>query len=164
MLAQLKTQLYGKYRSLPERDQRAAMILAIALIPALLYFILVFPVQRAHARFSIELQGKEADLAWMQESVARMNALRGSGGGQMRQGQSLSQVISDSAPRHQLQISRIQPRDNNEIQVWLEDAKFEHILRWLHQSENDYGLVVTNMNITVSKNPGYVKVQVKFRG
>lgn len=164
MLRQLQIQLYGKYKALPERDQRAALILAVALIPALLYFALVFPVQRAHARLTTELQAKEVDLAWMQESVARLGMMKGSGGGQMRQGQSLSQVISDSAPRHQLQISRIQPRDNNEIQVWLEDTKFENILRWLHQCETDYGLAVTNMNITVGKTPGHVKVQVKFRG
>jgi len=164
MIAQALAPLKEKYQAMPERDRRALLMLGIFLLPALLYFALIFPVQRAHARFSQELEAKQSELQWMQESVAKMQSLRGSAVGTQRQGRGLSQLISDSAPRYQLQISRIQPRGDDEIQVWLEDAPFDQLVQWLHQSEQDFGLVVASINMTAGKNPGWVKMQVKFKG
>lgn len=164
MIAQALTPLKEKYLAMPERDRRALLILGIFLLPALLYFALVFPVQRAHSSLSQQLEAKQADLQWMQESAAKMKSMRGSNVGGQRQGRGLSQLVSDSAPRYQLQISRIQPRGDDEIQVWLEDAPFDQLVHWLHQSEQDFGLVVASINMTAGKNPGWVKMQVKFKG
>lgn len=163
-LTDLNQQWRNWYGSKSAADQRALKLMAIVLVPALIYFALVFPLQRARGNLTTEVMKQEAELATMQENVARVLASRGGGGGKLeRSGRRLSQLISDTAPQFNLIVSRLQPRGDNEVQVWLEDASFDDGLRWLHQMETGYGLQVASLNVSSGKASGIVKLQLKLK-
>lgn len=163
-LMQLKQQALTWYQARPPQDQRALKIMAIVLIPALLYFALVFPLQRARNQLAIEVIDQETALATMQENVARVLASRGAGTGKLdRAGRRLNQLISDTAPEFNLVLSRLQPKGDNEMQVWLEEASFEDTMRWLHQLETGYGLQIASLNITSGRASGVVKLQLRLK-
>jgi len=152
------------YQARPTQDQRALKLLAIVLVPALLYFALVFPLQRARQTLTADVIEQETALATMQENVARVLASRGaSSGKQDRAGRRLNQLISDTAPEFNLVVSRLQPKGDNEMQIWLEEASFEDCLRWLHQLETGYGIQIASLNLSAGKASGVVKLQVKVR-
>lgn len=163
-LTQLKQQWQSWYAARPPQDQRALKLMALVLLPALIYFALVFPLQRARSQLSVAVTTQEAELSTMQANVVRVLASRGSGHGKLdRAGRRLQQLISDSAPEFNLVLSRLQPKGDNELQVWLEEASFDDSLRWLHQLETGYGLQVAALNITSGRNSGMVKLQLRLK-
>ncbi|NQD35671.1 type II secretion system protein M [Permianibacter sp. IMCC34836] len=163
-LTDLKQQAQNWYASKSAADKRALTLMALVLVPALIYFTLVFPLQRARNNLSADVLKQEAELATMQENVARVLASRGGAGGKLdRAGRRLPQLISDTAPQFNLIVSRLQPRGDNEVQIWLEDASFDDGLRWLHQMETGYGLQVASLNISSGKASGMVKLQLKLK-
>ena len=163
-LTELKQKSLGWYQSRPTQDQRALKLLAIFLVPALLYFMLVFPLQRARQNLTADVIEQETALATMQENVARVLASRGAGSSKLdRAGRRLNQLISDTAPEFNLVVSRLQPKGDNEMQIWLEEASFDDCLRWLHQLETGYGIQIASLNLSTGKASGVVKLQVKVR-
>jgi len=163
-LATLKQQWQVWYAARPPQDQRAIKIMAIVLIPALIYFALVFPLQRARSQLGVEVIKHEADLATMQENVARVLASRASGTGKLdRAGRRLNQLVSDTAPEFHLTVSRLQPKGDNELQVWIDDANFGDCLRWLHQLETGYGLQIVALNAVTGKVSGVGKLQLRLK-
>ncbi|HEX4910274.1 MAG TPA: type II secretion system protein M [Permianibacter sp.] len=163
-LTELKQKSLAWYQSRPAQDQRALKLLAIFLVPALLYFALVFPLQRARQNLTADVIEQETALATMQENVARVLASRGAGSSKLdRAGRRLNQLISDTAPEFNLVVSRLQPKGDNEMQIWLEEASFDDCLRWLHQLETGYGIQIASLNLSTGKTSGVVKLQVKVR-
>lgn len=163
-ITDLKLKWRSWYDARPPQDQRALKLMALVLIPAVLYFGLVFPLQKARSRLTTEVATAEAELSTMQENVARVIASRGNSGGKLdRAGRRLNQLVSDTAPEFNLVVSRLQPRSDHELQVWLEDASFEDCLRWLHQLETGYGLQVASLNLSTGKASGMVKLQLKLK-
>lgn len=163
-LTELKQKSLAWYQSRPAQDQRALKLLAIFLVPALLYFALVFPLQRARQNLTADVIEQETALATMQENVARVLASRGAGSSKLdRAGRRLNQLISDTAPEFNLVVSRLQPKGDNEMQIWLEEASFDDCLRWLHQLETGYGIQIASLNLSTGKASGVVKLQVKVR-
>ncbi|MFZ5844032.1 MAG: type II secretion system protein GspM [Pseudomonadota bacterium] len=163
-LIELKQKFLIWYQARPAQDQRALKLLAIVLVPALLYFALVFPLQRARQTLTADVIEQETALATMQENVARVLASRGVSSGKLdRAGRRLNQLISDTAPEFNLVVSRLQPKGDNEMQIWLEEASFEDCLRWLHQLETGYGIQIASLNLSAGKASGVVKLQVKVR-
>lgn len=163
-LIELKQKFLTWYQARPAQDQRALKLLAIVLVPALLYFVLVFPLQRARQTLTADVIEQETALATMQENVARVLASRGASSGKLdRAGRRLNQLVSDTAPEFNLVVSRLQPKGDNEMQIWLEEASFEDCLRWLHQLETGYGIQIASLNLSAGKASGVVKLQVKVR-
>lgn len=163
-LTELKQKSLAWYQSRPAQDQRALKLLAIFLVPALLYFALVFPLQRARQNLTADVIEQETALATMQENVARVLASRGAGSSKLdRAGRRLNQLVSDTAPEFNLVVSRLQPKGDNEMQIWLEEASFDDCLRWLHQLETGYGIQIASLNLSTGKASGVVKLQVKVR-
>lgn len=152
------------YASRSPQDQRAVKLLALVLIPFLIYFVLVFPVQRAHASARMAVEAREAELATMQANVARVLASRGGGSGKLdRNGRRLNQLISDTAPQFNLTVSRLQPKGDHELQVWLEEAGADNCILWLHQLETGYGIQVAALNATTGKTSGVIKLQLRLK-
>ena len=73
-LTDVKQKFLVWYQARPTQDQRALKLLAIVLVPALLYFALVFPLQRARQTLTADVIEQETALATMQENVARVLA------------------------------------------------------------------------------------------
>lgn len=163
-LTELKQKSLVWFQSRPAQDQRALKLLALVLLPALLYFVLIFPVQRARQTLGADVAKQEQALTTMQENVARVLASRGAGSGKLdRAGRRLNQLLSDTAPEFNLVVSRLQPKGDNEMQIWLEEASFDDCLRWLHQLETGYGIQIASLNLNPGKTSGVVKLQVKVR-
>ncbi len=152
------------YASRSPQDQRAVILLTVVLIPFLLYFLLVFPLQRAHAAAVTAVAEREVALTKLQSDVARLLASRGTGSGKLdRNGRRLNQLVSDTAPQFNLTVSRLQPKGEHELQVWLEEAGADNCILWLHQLETGYGIQVAALNASTGKTSGVIKLQLRLK-
>jgi type II secretory pathway component PulM len=86
---------------------------------------------------------------------------RAAQGGQQSQS-SLTEVVDRSVKAHQLQMSRFQPGSSGDVQVRLDNAVFDHVLRWLHQLESGEGVSVRELSLSRGADAGLVNVSVRL--
>lgn len=156
----LTDDLRARYQALPPRDRRAVIAIAALLIPALLYLLLVLPLQRAHGRAATALADAEQDMQTVQDLLPQVQARRQGGG---RLSQPLAQTLTDTAAAAGLTISRLQPKTDHETQLWLDDVSVDDTLRWLHQLESQYGVEAESVNLVPSRQSGRARVTLKLR-
>ncbi len=57
---------------------------------------------------------------------------------------------------------RLQPNSRGEIQVRVENASFDDVLKWLHEMEYGQGLLVREVSVTQANSAGRVNVTVRI--
>jgi general secretion pathway protein M len=72
---------------------------------------------------------------------------------------SLDQLVNRSARQLGLTINRLQPQ-NNKLNVTLEHAKFNLVLQWLAQLQQQYGLTLDSVDFRADSTAGMVRVRV----
>jgi type II secretory pathway component PulM len=88
---------------------------------------------------------------------------------QLRQGgakagakRNLTSVINQSTSRLQLPVMRLQPNSRGEIQVRIENASFNDVLKWLNEMEYTESLLVREVSVTPAASAGRVNITVRI--
>ena len=102
-------------------------------------------------------------LIWMKQSAAQIKSSGGNAQETRRRGRNLNQILNSTSGVSQIAISRSQPRDNQQHQIWLDEVEFNQLLRWLSELQNDYGVFVSNLNLSSSPKTGYVRANITFQ-
>ena len=90
-------------------------------------------------------------LGWVDEVLGQLGSKR-----------NITTLINQSTARLKLPVSRLQPNSRGEIQVRLENAVFDDILKWLHAMEYREGLLVREVSITQAGTKGRVNATVRM--
>jgi general secretion pathway protein M len=144
-----------------QREQISLLVLGLALALYLLYVFVWSPLDTRRE----QLAGQNTAIADSQvrvdEMVSQLLQLRQSGA---RSGtkRNLTSVINESTSRLQLPVIRLQPNSRGEIQVRLENASFDDMLKWLHEMEYGEGLLVREVSVTQANSAGRVNVTVRI--
>ncbi len=155
--------LRERFDALEAREQMALKWLTVFLLPGLVYFGMVYPVQKQRQLMNDKVANAEQQLQYVQSNVQTLMSLRGAGVGEARNGRTLAQVVADSARNKQLVVARLQPKNDNELQVWLEQAEFDRVLPWLYELETVSGVRVASASITTGDEAGRVRVSLKLK-
>ena len=84
------------------------------------------------------------------------------GGARTGTQRNLTSVINESTSRFQLPVIRLQPNSRGEIQVRVENASFDDVLKWLHEMEYGQSLLVREVSVTPANTAGRVNVTVRI--
>jgi type II secretory pathway component PulM len=93
--------------------------------------------------------------------VSQLLELR-DGGAKAGAKRNLTAVINESTARFQLPVIRLQPNSRGEIQVRVENALFDDVLKWLHEMEYGQSLLVREVSVTPANSAGRVNVTVRI--
>lgn len=153
----MKQWFYG----LNAREQMSVMALALALLLYVVFVGVLEPL--SDKRASLEQQNTviAESLSDVDAMVSEIKQLRESGA-QTNGKRNLTTLINRSTSRLQLPVSRLQPNSRGEIQVRLEDAAFDDMLKWLHEMEYREGLLVREVSMTQGRSSGRVNVTVRM--
>lgn len=156
--------LKDKYNHLEGQEKKLLIFAGIFLTIFLFYFAVYQPMASSISSLQKSNSENQKLLIWMSQSAA---SIKGSTGGSKRAksrgGRSLNQLINSTASRAKISISRSQPRDNNQYQIWLDQVVFNELLLWLDQLQKDYGIFVSNINLGTSDKSGFVRVNLTFQ-
>lgn len=146
-----------------QREQLSLLVLAIALAVYLLYMLVWSPLANQRDQLAVQNRGVAASLQRVDAMVSEVLQLR-SGEGQSSAGsrRNLTSLINQSTRRLQLAVTRLQPNSRGEIQVRLEAAAFDDLLKWLHEMESGEGLLVREVSITQAGSAGRVNATVRL--
>lgn len=145
-------QLY--WASLQQREQQLLTIAAVVLSIGAFYWLVWQPLHQSRQNQQLAVQTAQQQLVWLQAQLPKLSQTNTA----VRANNSLTEVISQSSREFNIQVSRMQPQ-NDQLQLSLEDVPFEPLLSWLHQLQYQHGLRLVQFEVAASDVPGTVRVR-----
>ncbi len=140
--------------TLGARERLMVLIGAAALILILIWALVLDPINSKLKTLRAQVPVKEQTVAWMRsqsQSVAPLIAKA-----QRERGDTsipLLTIIEQTAAQAQMRdsIKRIQPGDENDVQVWLSDAYFDPWIQWVEVLKKK-GIEVSSLTVNRGRN------------
>lgn len=145
-------QLY--WASLQQREQQLLSMAAMVLAIGAFYWLVWQPLHQSRQSQQLAVQTAQQQLVWLQTQLPKLNQASTT----VRSNSSLTEVISQSSREFNIQVSRMQPQ-NEQLQLSLEDVPFEPLLSWLHQLQYQHGLRLVQFEVAAADVPGTVRVR-----
>ncbi|WP_218354199.1 type II secretion system protein GspM [Alteromonas lipotrueiana] len=146
-----------KYLALSEREQKLLFIAGIAIFVALFYFLIWAPLANGVDTARTQLQSQQQLLDWVEDKALQARRLRQTSSTSSGFTGSLTQAVNQSTSQFGIPVSRLQPQDD-ELQVWVDEAPFDSVLEWLKALENQ-GIVILQVDIAEAGAPGLIKIR-----
>jgi general secretion pathway protein M len=143
------------------REQLLLFAMAFFLVAYLLYFVVLAPVGAMRDEMTARNDAALEVLQRVDAMVSEVLRLRNTGEG-VSQKRNLTTLINQSTSALGLPVSRLQPNSRGEIQVRVENASFDDLLKWLHDMEFSQGLLVREVSITQAGSPGRINASVRI--
>jgi type II secretory pathway component PulM len=147
--------------NLAPRERNLVYVGAALAAIALLYFLVVMPLQGMNARSAARVAKKTADLAWMQQVAPQVTAA-GAAGPAASTNESLV-VLVDRTGREAGLGSSVRdqsPSGENGLRLRLEAAPFDVLVAWLASLQQQHGVTVEAAIIDSASAPGLVNASL----
>ncbi len=157
------------YAGLQPRERLMVMAGAIALALLLFYATIWDPLTSGARAKADAVSEQQKLLSWMQqaaEDVKRLRPASAQAVAQLPAGQSLLGVIDQTAKSAGLgaALKRVKPEGENKVGVWMEDAAFDDVVRWLETLHRSFGVEVDNITVDKKNVTGKVDARIEFAG
>jgi general secretion pathway protein M len=151
-----------RWEELNEREQMVLRLLAGTIVLALILVFFVAPVLKQREKAQTLFETKRETLEWMREVAPKVKGMGSSG--QTTNAQSMMNTVNGTAASFQLSLDRVQPEGDSKLRVWLQNASFNTVMRWLNDLQINSGIVASSVNIDAESQPGLVSVKVVLQG
>lgn len=142
------------YDSQNKRDQK--IIKAVSLFIAFCLIVVMF-VQPFLAKQTLYQAKLNKSLATYQVLADNAHKFQGQITGKASDGPILA-IVTGQAKRAQINLKRFEP-DGDGLRVWLEDAVFDDAMRWLEALNQENGILIKQINVDRSDQPGRVDLR-----
>ena len=143
-------QLQSWWQSLQKREQQLVLGAGVTLAIAAFYWLLWAPLHLSYQAQQQQLQQVSQQLLQVSSFPVVSTQAKVQG--------SLTDIISSSARGHKIQVSRMQPQ-NDQMQVMLNDISFDQLLTWLHELQYQHNVSIVQLDLAVADAPGMVRVR-----
>jgi general secretion pathway protein M len=149
------------FSQLNQREQMSVLVLGVAVSLYLLYMFVWSPLDTRRAQLALQNTAIAESRVRVDTMVSQLLELR-DGGAKAGAKRNLTAVINESTARFQLPVIRLQPNSRGEIQVRVENALFDDVLKWLHEVEYGQNLLVREVSVTPANTAGRVNITVRI--
>ena len=149
------------FSQLNQREQMSLLVLGVAVSLYLLYLFIWSPLDTRREQLAVQNTAIAESQVRVDAMVSQLLELR-EGGAKAGAKRNLTSVINESTARFQLPVIRLQPNSRGEIQVRVENASFDDVLKWLHEMEYGQSLLVREVSVTPANTAGRVNVTVRI--
>lgn len=150
-------QLKQRFAQLSEREQKMVTIAVAFVTIGLLYALVYAPISNSIETNRLAVKNQSELLTWVKQNANKVIQLRSSNSGSNSFNGSLPQAVNQTAARFDITITRMQPQ-GDEIQVWVDNARFNDVIAWLNAIEQT-GISIVEADIAESDIPGNIKVR-----
>jgi len=158
------------FDNLDTREKRILIIGAVVLLMALMYLLAWEPFIKKSASLEKSNQENELLLTWMEQSADEARKLqaklKASGPSGSTKGQSLLGVVDKTAKSGNLgkSVKRVQPDGQTKAHVWLENANFNDVIKWLENLQHRQGIHIVTSVIEKQEEAGLVNARLVLEG
>lgn len=150
------------YNGLPENEQRIVMIAAAFFALVILFFGILKPINDSVDRLEGQVSSRQNVVAEFKKNMPVLVANRGSARQSANNNRSLSNLVTSTTRRFQLNVSRVQEKGAAEMQVWFDNVSFNNFLRWTAELENKHKIKVESVNIRSKERNGLSSIDIKL--
>lgn len=147
-----------------QREQLMLISAGAAALLFLLYLMAWQPFTEAVERNRQRAVSQQATLQWMEENLPEVQRLRGQQNKRQgaRTNEALLTLVDRTSKQKQLrqQIQRLKPQGEDGVQLWIEKASFDTLLKWLGELTEQHGIVIDTLNIDRQDEPGLVNARL----
>ena len=132
----------------------------------LLYAIFIKPLYSKYDKLVDSVDQQRETVQWMQQSVATIRQLKGSGpAAEGLAGRSLLSVTDTAARAARLgpALKRVEPEGSDAVRVWLDAASFDALVGWLEVMSSRYGANVDTITLERAEAAGLVNARLTLR-
>lgn len=154
---ELKTWWFG----LSSRERQMLIAAFMILTFGGFYAFVYQPLNSKLDQAQEQLTSEQSLNAWLVNKANTITTLRSQGAVGLKATDSdspLNQVISTTAQRYNVDLIRMQPRENM-IQVWVQPLSFNALVNWLDELNKNQGLDVLYLDVKEGSAPGMVEVE-----
>ncbi len=150
------------WQNLQARERRTLLAGAIGLGLLLLYALVWDPYRSHILRLEEDVAEQRATLAWMRQAAVEVKTLRGSTFRPVTDGSSLLATTDRTARNRGLSdaLKRVQPDGQRSVRVWLENASFDDVMRWLDTLMKSHGVTISTLVVDPGESPGRVDARL----
>lgn len=149
-----------RYDSLADTERKLVIGVAILVIIALAYLLLIAPAHRSVDDAQMKLAGQQNLLSWMKENEAVARQAAGGRTSVTKSDQPLQTIVTATAGPLGVAVKRYENESETKLRVWLEKVPFDKMVRWLDQLETRYGLTIVNISVDAEKETGLVTAKL----
>lgn len=145
------------WQTITSREQKLVIGAGLVVAIALLYWGIVMPLlhqaEQAEQRLNSAIQLN----TWVSERANQIVQLRGQGGRQYSSAP-LNQLVAESAGQFTVELIRMQPRNDDGLQVWIQPLAFDQLINWIDFLQQQQGITVEYLDIDRGQQSGTVEV------
>jgi general secretion pathway protein M len=149
------------------QDKLALMLGFGALSLLLLYLLFWIPFTQQVENRKMLLDGQKRTLQWMQQQAAEVNRLKQRQNSRNRPGsdEALLTLVDRTAQQNQLRgfIKRLKPDGGSAVQIWVEQAPFDHLIDWLGLLVNQHAILLESVSIERQDKAGIINAKVNLQ-
>ncbi|WP_428775592.1 type II secretion system protein M [Vibrio sp.] len=153
----LLTSLQSWWQGISTREQRMVIVASILLLVGGIYWGILAPLSQNAEAAQGRLVSEKQLLSWVSDKADDITRLRAAGGITVSS-QPLNQILSSSANRFQISLTRVQPRGEM-VQVWIEPLPFNRFIDWLAYLRDQQGVTIEFLDIAKADREGVVEVK-----
>lgn len=136
---------------------------AVAVLLLLVYLLMWRPFSQALEKKALLVESQKITLSWMQDNLDLVTSLRSEQSSRgASSNEALLTLVDRTAKQIQLrqQIQRIKPQGDNAVQLWIEEAAFDRIMRWLGQLTRSHAIVIDSLTVDRQEKQGLVNARL----
>ena len=153
----LMSSLSSWWNGLSLREQRLLSVGGLLLLVAAVFWGVIQPVADRAEKAQTRINSEKQLLNWVSNKADEIIELRGSSGRSVSE-RPMNQVVSGSVSRFNIELIRMQPRDDM-LQVWIKPVAFNQFVSWLNFLNQDQGIRVEFMDISKADSKGVVEIK-----
>jgi general secretion pathway protein M len=146
------------------REQLILVVGAGVLLLFLIYLLAWQPFIDSVEQKRQHIKGQQSTLDWMRQNLPEIQRLRrqSRSSGRASSNEALLTLVDRTAKTNQLrqQIQRIKPQGDDTVQLWVEQAAFDTLLKWVGGLTLQYGIQIETLNIDRQELPGIVNARL----
>ncbi|MES9972737.1 type II secretion system protein GspM [Candidatus Thiodiazotropha sp. LNASS1] len=151
------------WQSKTPQEHMALIIGAAAILLLLVYLLMWRPFNQALDKKALLVESQQLTLNWMQDNLDLVKNLRSQQRGKSAgSNEALLTLVDRTAKKTRLrqQIQRIKPQGDNAVQLWIEEAPFDTIIKWLGQLTQAHAIEIDSLTIDRQDKPGLVNARL----
>lgn len=139
------------------REQRLLVSAIIFIVAAAIYWGIAQPTIARAEKAQLKLTSEQQLLQWVTNKADTIVELRQSSGAPSST-KAINQVISESVKRYNIELIRMQPRDEM-LQIWIKPVPFNQFITWVQYLKEQQGIAVEFMDISAADKQGMIDVK-----
>lgn len=150
------------FESLEMREQLIVGAGTVVVALMLLWLMVWDPMARRSSQLDQSIAEHRELVAYLRNVTAEARALSAQRPAAGNRNRSLLSTVDSSSKQAGLgaHIKRIQPEGQTSVRLWIEDAPFEELARWLAQLETRNGITLDNGSLDQDERAGTVKARL----